>query len=112
LKCESCIRAILDTPSVHDHTYYKEGDDNKSIKKFTFVKQRSGLKLASDSVCQTIRLTENVFKSLMIDKKKLFAKNMDQKIIIYVHNKLATSSTLFRECNDLLGCNRLIFKTS
>ncbi|KAL4090577.1 hypothetical protein QTP88_025382 [Uroleucon formosanum] len=37
LKCESCIRAILDTPSVHDHTYCK-GDNNKSIRKFKFAK--------------------------------------------------------------------------
>lgn len=100
LKCESCIRAILDTPSVHDHTYCNEGDDNKSIRKFTFVKQRGGLKLPSDSVYKTIRLTETLFKSLIIDKKKLFVKNMDQKIIIYVQNELATSSTVFREYND------------
>jgi len=63
--------------------YYK-GDDNKSIRKFTFVKQRGGLKLASDNVYKTNRLTEILFKSLIIDKKKLFVKNMDQKIIIYV----------------------------
>jgi len=74
LKCESCIWAILDTASVHDHLYCKEGDDNKSIKKFTFVKQRGGLKLASNSVYKTIRLTETLFKSLIIDKKKLLVK--------------------------------------
>lgn len=79
LKCESCIRGILDTPSVHNHTYCNEGDDNKSIRKFTFVKQRGGLKLPSDSVYKTIRLTETLFKSLIIDKKNCLLKTWTKK---------------------------------
>jgi len=57
------------------HTTKKE-DDNKSIRKFTFVRQRGSLKLASDSFYKTIRLTETLFKPLIIEKK-LFVKNMD-----------------------------------
>ncbi|KAL4089536.1 hypothetical protein QTP88_024556 [Uroleucon formosanum] len=78
LKCEFCIRAILDTPSVHGHTYCK-GDDNESIRKFTFVKQRGGLKLPSDSVYKPIRLTETLFKSLIIEKKNCLLKTWTKK---------------------------------
>jgi len=39
-------------------------------------------------------------KSLMIEKKQLFVKNMDLKIMVYVQNALATSSTMFQECDN------------
>lgn len=36
----------------------------------------------------------------MIEKKQLFVKNMDLKIMVYVQNALATSSTMFQECDN------------
>jgi hypothetical protein len=68
LKCEYCMRAIIDVPCGQDHSYYNT-EDIKSIKRFTNIKQKGGLKLASDSVYKTIKLTETLFKSLIIEKK-------------------------------------------
>lgn len=109
LKCQYCMRAIIDAPCAQDHSYYNT-EDIKSIKRFTNIKQKGGLKLASDSVYKTVRLTETLFKSLIIEKKNLFAENMDQKIMIYVQNELATSSTIFKECNDCWDSTDLFSK--
>jgi len=72
----------------------------KSIYKFNSTKQRGGLKLALNNVFKTVQHTESLFKSLMIEKKQLFVKNISLKIMVYVQNALATSTTMFQECDN------------
>lgn len=94
-KCDGCIEAITDSYIENDHVY----QNNTTPKYFTIMKNRGGLKYASDGVYKIVKLTETLFKTIMVDKKQMFIKNMDLKIMVSVQNSLATNSMLFSECD-------------
>ncbi|KAF0758334.1 Uncharacterized protein FWK35_00012112 [Aphis craccivora] len=114
LKCDGCIEAITDPYIENDHVY----QNNTTPKYFTIMKNRGGLKYTSDEVYKIVKLTETLFKTIMVDKKQMFIKNMDLKIMINVQNSLATDTTLFPECDacwnstDLLARPHKIDKQS
>lgn len=72
IKCENFIESISE-PSIMsyelDHTYNQISIN--SYKTFNSLKNRGGLKMASESVFKIIQLTEQYFRSLIIDKKTL-----------------------------------------
>jgi len=82
LKCDGCIEAITDPYIENDHVY----QNNTTPKYFTIMKNRGGLKYTSDGVYKIVKLTETLFKTIMVDKKQMFIKNMDLKIMINVQN--------------------------
>ncbi|XP_015373382.1 PREDICTED: uncharacterized protein LOC107168478, partial [Diuraphis noxia] len=63
LKCDGCIEAITDSYIENDHVY----QNNTTPKYFTIMKNRGGLKYASDGVYKIVKLTETLFKTIMVD---------------------------------------------
>ncbi|KAL5237514.1 hypothetical protein ACI65C_004924 [Semiaphis heraclei] len=104
LKCDGCIEAVTDPYVENDHVY----QNNTTPKYFTIMKNRGGLKYASDGVYKIVKLTETLFKTIMVDKKQMFIKNMDLKIMISVQNSLATDTTLFPECDTCWNSTDLL----
>ncbi|KAF0769700.1 THAP-type domain-containing protein, partial [Aphis craccivora] len=106
LKCDGCIDAVTDPYIENDHVY--QYNYNTTPKYFTIMKNRGGLMYASDRVYKIVKLKEILFKTIMVDKKQMFIKNMDLKIMISVQNALATDTTLFPECNTCWNSTDLL----
>ncbi|XP_025421152.1 uncharacterized protein LOC112691218 [Sipha flava] len=104
LKCDGCIEAITEPLIENDHIY----QNNATPKNFTIMKNIGGLKYASDGVYKIVKLTETLFKTIMVDKKQMFIKNMDLKIMISVQNSLATNAILFPECDTCWNSTDLL----
>lgn len=95
LTCKFCINATTAHQYRPDHTYCNKIN---SFKTFTNLKNRGGLQFASESVFKIIKLTEQYFKSLLVDKTLLLKKNIDLHILSAVQNSLALSTSILPDC--------------
>jgi len=66
------------------------------------------LRYATEGVYKIIKLTVTLFKTIMVDKKQMFDKDMDIKIMISVQNSLASNATLFAECDTCWNSTDLL----
>ncbi|CAI6356213.1 unnamed protein product [Macrosiphum euphorbiae] len=98
LQCPYDIKALFDTSNnTNFHDYCQQ--NKKAFNNLTNVKSRGGLQLASESILKIVKQTEQYFKCIAIDKRQLFIKNMDQKIMIMVQNSLALCTNILPETN-------------
>jgi len=98
LQCPNYIKSLFNKSNyTNDHGYCQK--NKEAFNNLISIKNREGLQIASESVFKIVKLTEQNFKYIIIDKRKLFIKKLDQKIMIMVRNSLALCSNLLPETN-------------